>query len=369
MEHNLFEDKSRIPENLKTEVARGMTMQLQKMSEQQALDRVSKARFSKDLTPIERTLLAQVAREYGLDPVMGELMIYQGNPYVTIWGRVRKAQETEQLDGMGGAPATEEERKARHAKEGDILYHYNAYKKGCTHPFEGWGRVTQEEIDKNIRAAETNGHDPNSLPIVKDPDNIAEKRAKALALKNGFHLPIPSWEDVEGTFMGDKRYDLESTARDLGTETTDLGSCPVHHKPFREGTYGPYCPTKVDGKWCKEKPVKKAATVEPGQTSEEPVFTDEELGEAVPPKQEPVKTTAKESPKLVVGSDAWLMMMVAKLNIPDAAIVDEVLLKRYSFNPNKIDPVIGNNFKNLTDENRADFAKLLSTKEKAGKQA
>ena len=44
--------------------------------------------------------------------------------------------------------------------------------------------------------------------------------------------------------------------------------------------------------------------------------------------------------------------------------MDEVLVKRYGFNTNKIDPVIGNNFKLLTDENRADFAKMLNAKGK-----
>lgn len=40
------------------------------------------------------------------------------------------------------------------------------------------------------------------------------------------------------------------------TDQAPMGVCPVHRKPFREGTYGWYCPTKMpDGKWCKKKPM------------------------------------------------------------------------------------------------------------------
>ena len=163
---------------------------LQELKPQQMLERVNQARFPKDLTAAERQLMARVSIDYGLDPLFCELMIYQGQPYVTINARRRKAQETETLDGINSRPATKEEREARGVPEGDYLFMAQVWVKGASHPFEGWGRV---------RAAETKG-DPH-LPIVKDPAAQAEKRSEAQGLRRAFHLDLPSVEDIiEGEF-------------------------------------------------------------------------------------------------------------------------------------------------------------------------
>ncbi len=59
------------------------------MSEDKMLERVAMAKFPQDLTPTEKRLLAQVAITYGFDPIMGEVTIYQGRPWVSIDGRYR----------------------------------------------------------------------------------------------------------------------------------------------------------------------------------------------------------------------------------------------------------------------------------------
>ena len=166
------------------------TTALQKLDPKQMLERVNQARFPKDLTLVDRQLIAKVSIEYGLDPIFNELMIYQGRPYVTIDARRRKAQETEKLDGISARPATSQERKARQVSDGDYLFVAEVWVKGASHPFEGWGTV---------RAAETKGSE--HLPIVKDPAAQCEKRAEAQALRRAFHLPLPSFEEIiEGEF-------------------------------------------------------------------------------------------------------------------------------------------------------------------------
>lgn len=166
------------------------TTALQKLDPKQMLERVNQARFPKDLTVQDRLLIAKVSKEYGLDPIFGELMIYQGRPYVTIDARRRKAQETGNLDGIDARPANKQERLARQVADGDYLFKAEVWVKGASHPFEGWGTV---------REAETKG-DPH-LPIVKDPAAQAEKRAEAQGLRRAFHLPLPSFEEiVEGEF-------------------------------------------------------------------------------------------------------------------------------------------------------------------------
>ena len=270
--------------------ARGMdTKALMKMDKTTMLARVGQAKFPKDLTPAEHQMMADVCISYGLDPVMQELMIYQGNPYPTINARYRKAQETNKFDGINTRPATAEERKARNCKEGDYLYCAEVWVKGCSHPFVGWGKV---------RAAETKGSE--YLPIVKDPDRQAEKRAEAMALRKGFSMPVPflSWEEFE-ELQAEKATVDKSTGTIVEgefkvTTQNDLGTCPIHNIPLvpGKGNLPPYCPTRVDGTgrstgkkvWCKGKPL--AAEV----TQQEPV------GDLIPEEAEQTDQPEQEAP-------------------------------------------------------------------------
>lgn len=161
------------------------TTALQVMPKKEMLERINQAKFPKDLTAVDRQRIAVIAIEYGLDPLMQELMIYQGQPYVTLAARLRKAQETEQLEAIDTRPATKEEKTARGLAEDDYLSRAEVWKVGMVRPFVGWGTV---------KAKETKGS--AFLPVVNDPASHAEKRAIARALKLGFHLPLPSAEDV-----------------------------------------------------------------------------------------------------------------------------------------------------------------------------
>ncbi len=159
---------------------------LMAMPEDRMLARVEMAKFPQDLTLSEKRLLAQVAITYGFDPLMGEVSIYQGRPYVSIDGRYRKAQETKQLDGVNTRPATREERTDWQIPEGDYFFHAEVYVKGASHSFVGWGRVF---------GAETVGG-KGFKPVEKNPQRMAEKRAEAQALRKAFHIPLPSREDI-----------------------------------------------------------------------------------------------------------------------------------------------------------------------------
>jgi len=159
--------------------------ELMTMDETKMLERVEMARFPQELKQPEKLLLAQVAITYGFDPLMGEVTIYQGRPFVSIDGRYRKAQETEMLDGVETRPATKQEKEDWQIPEGDYFFRSDVYVKGAHHSFTGWGRV---------RAVETKGN--SNLPIVKNPQRMAEKRAEAMALRKAFHIPLPSAEDI-----------------------------------------------------------------------------------------------------------------------------------------------------------------------------
>jgi hypothetical protein len=141
------------------------------------------ATWPKDVAanPVMQRMIARIAIAYGLDPLMGELIPYQGKPYVTIEGRLRKAQEHEDYRGLECRPATQEEREAFRCGPNDHLWRCEVYRADWPKPVIGWGRVRSDE----------------GSPVAKQhPQLMAEKRAKARALRDAFSIPLPSAEDA-----------------------------------------------------------------------------------------------------------------------------------------------------------------------------
>lgn len=159
---------------------------LMKMPEKSMLARIDMAKFPKDLSLLEKKLLAQVAISYGFDPLMGEVSIYQGRPYVSIDGRYRAAQETGKLNGVNTRPSTKQEREDWKIPDGDYFFCAEVFVKGADYPFIGWGRVYQPETVGG----------KGFTPVEKNPQRMAEKRAEAQALRKAFHIPLPSIEDI-----------------------------------------------------------------------------------------------------------------------------------------------------------------------------
>jgi len=186
------------------------------MDKNTMLERVNMAKFPQDLTPQDKNVLVQVAITYGFDPLMGEVTIYQGKPFVSIDGRYRKAQETNMLDGVESRPANEQERKDWQIPDGDYFFRSEVYVKGASHAFTGWGRVYVAEIvgGKGFK------------PVEKNPQRMAEKRAEAQALRKAFHIPLPSSEDI-----GSPDYDVDTTA----VEVKEIAE-PKKAKPIEQRT-------------------------------------------------------------------------------------------------------------------------------------
>jgi hypothetical protein len=161
------------------------------MDEKQMMVRVEMARFPQELPLQDKKLLAQVAITYGFDPLMGEVTIYQGKPYVSIDGRYRKAQETGNLDGVESRPANQQELIDWKIPEGDYFFRADVYVKGASRPFVGWGRIFKKET-----IAREGKPGDNYKPSVTNPQRMAEKRAEAMALRKAFHINLPSIEDI-----------------------------------------------------------------------------------------------------------------------------------------------------------------------------
>lgn len=183
--------------------ARMDSTQLMTMGETKMMERVNMSKFPQDLNQSEKMMLATVAMSYGFDPLMGEITIYQGKPFISIDGRYRKAQETGRLAGIETRPANKQERMAWEIPDGDYFFRSEVYCSGSDRPFVGWGRV---------RAIETRVPQGKEAykPIQNNPQRMAEKRAESQALRKAFHIPLPSIEDI-GTPDSDDYSVSEST--------------------------------------------------------------------------------------------------------------------------------------------------------------
>jgi len=90
-----------------------MTSQaLARADEQTLAQRIAQARWLGQLSPQDRTTLARLAIEYRLDPLMGELVLYEGRPYISLSGMIRLAHEHPEFEGVEDRPMTTEEREA-----------------------------------------------------------------------------------------------------------------------------------------------------------------------------------------------------------------------------------------------------------------
>jgi hypothetical protein len=115
--------------------------------------------------------LIALGQRLGVRAELGELILFQGKPYISIDGRIRLAHETGLLVGMETRPATLLERRNYGCEDGDALWVCNVYRRGAGRAFIGWGHVS-----KNDRNPVTKSH----------PREMAKKRAKYDALRTAF---------------------------------------------------------------------------------------------------------------------------------------------------------------------------------------
>ena len=136
------------------------------------------------LTPDEqRGLLISYGQHTGLRPEHGEVMIYQGRFYITMAGRIRNAHANGLFDGEESRPVTDLERRNAGYESDDIVWKCKVYRKGASRAFEGWGKVTREEIVK-ARAGDKSQY----TPIARHPVEMARKRALYDAMRNAFPI-------------------------------------------------------------------------------------------------------------------------------------------------------------------------------------
>jgi hypothetical protein len=163
------------------------------------------AKWPKDVNKAGAMEIARIALAYELDPFLGELIPYQGNPYVTIDGRIRIADRHPAYDGfqwLGIEPWELESLKP--AKE-EVIWKCAVYRKDRRFPIVAYGRANGPQ-DRN--------------PLSKnDAVTMAQKRALHRALRAAFPIPIPgleeslSYEQIKAIHTLDKAAGVGDEAR------------------------------------------------------------------------------------------------------------------------------------------------------------
>lgn len=120
----------------------------------------------------QTAFLLALGDHIGLRAELGELMLYQGKPYVTLDGRMRLAHASGLLTGLETRPATQLERKNFHASEDEEVWVSDAYRRGAHRSFRGWG-AAGGAADRN--------------PVSKThPRQMARKRSRYDAIRSAF---------------------------------------------------------------------------------------------------------------------------------------------------------------------------------------
>uniref|UniRef100_A0A6M3IXD5 Uncharacterized protein n=1 Tax=viral metagenome TaxID=1070528 RepID=A0A6M3IXD5_9ZZZZ len=280
------------------------------------LARINQAKFPQDLTPVDKDLLAVAAITYGFDPIMKEISIYQGNPFISIDGRYRKAQESGLLDGVETRPANKQEREDWSIPVEDYFFRSEVFVKGAGRPFVGWGRVFAKEALPGSR------NDPKSTfkPIQSNPQRMAEKRAEAQALRKAFHIPLPSIEDI-----GLPEYDIDSTAIEVNKDTGEIIDKP-------KAIEAKATPQKVA-------PAKK----------QEPAVTPPQSTPAVKQESPQEYTATEQEPQPLIDMD-WLKESLQSLNWNTCG---KYLMDNYGVTGNKVSEMV----KQMTSEQAVEFTK------------
>lgn len=102
--------------------------------------------FWPEISEFHVAWMARVASELALDILRGEVIWYQGRPYVTIKGLIRLLNHHPQFDNYELDPASEELRKSmRVAREEEQVWVCHLWRKDRTRPSVGYGRATPED--------------------------------------------------------------------------------------------------------------------------------------------------------------------------------------------------------------------------------
>lgn len=159
------------------------------LSQEQLQSRVD-ARFAgvAEATPAVRAQIVGLAKLYRLDPLF-DMTLYEGRPYVTYEGRLRKLREAPGYQGHVVRPLGRAELEAWGYATDDLVVQCDV-DMGPHGTVTDWGVVRREEIDRALARARETHRQP--APVGGHPQQIALKRAIARASRQAVGVDLPT---------------------------------------------------------------------------------------------------------------------------------------------------------------------------------
>jgi len=192
--------------------------------------------FPDKATPEQAQLLAQVAFAYGVDPLMGEIIPYQGRPYITIAGRRRLDNVAGHRVSVAFRPPTGDEEayyiKVGAMQETDVVQICVGTDTESGMTVEGFGRVLGSEGSGASRNAQA------FLPVVQRKIEMAQKRGER-RMREIMFGPVAKPDLVRNITIleeGDETNVVEGASHIVDDADPfnqgHLGDCPEHQVPW-----------------------------------------------------------------------------------------------------------------------------------------
>lgn len=171
-------------------------------------------REARSPTEAEALTTAYIATQYGLDPLLGELLWVGGRPYIPHAALERKAREGKHIRRRKCRPANLDERTAARVRD-DEEYWIAEIETTDGITYEGHGMASPADVAIARRR--------DSAPDMRIVRNVAEKRALQRALRYAVGISLPDPEDaptivgqVAPAAIADKGAALAKAAAALG---------------------------------------------------------------------------------------------------------------------------------------------------------
>lgn len=194
---------------------------LVKSDEKALMERIQVCQWAKDMNAVEKRALAQLAIEYQLDPLMGELVWYQGKPLIGLDGHIRIAGREITFEGIDARPMTDDERMGYGLEKEPYTWICFVYKRGMRAPATGVGTANPEKPHRS--KPDGNGKWQGGNPVERErPWSMARARAINSALRLYFPHKIPGAVDaVEAGVMVENDRIIDGTFREVKEQRTE----------------------------------------------------------------------------------------------------------------------------------------------------
>lgn len=159
--------------------------------ERTLLQRMEGCRWSKDMQPAERRMFAGLAIRYGLDPLMGHLVWYEGKPLIALDGHISIANRNPKFKGIDARPMTAEEKTGYGLENEPYAWICYAFKEGMQAPSIGTGTANPNKPYRSKLDPRTGEYVGGNIVERERPWSLARSRAINQSLRIYFPLDIP----------------------------------------------------------------------------------------------------------------------------------------------------------------------------------